>query len=115
MTVHDSYGREIPSGTGPYRTLRQIKKANKAAGKFYFEADTLRFFDSKPEPEIYAGRFFLDSIQPPDGPRLYTVCVAYDNGDVCCLHDAMKGTPDHDEAVARALVAASKVMGLVTS
>jgi len=59
-------------------TMADIKAANKAAGKFFFERDTMRFFKSRACRAVYQGPggvFFVTSEQGPtaDDKRRYTV------------------------------------------
>ncbi len=46
-----------------YTTLAQIKTANKRAGCHFFDKESMNFFNSSPEPTVYGGRSFIDSIQ----------------------------------------------------
>lgn len=64
--------------TGPrYTNIAEITAANKAAGRFWFSADTIAFFNARVESRIYANasgtkRFWVDSIQDkrhPMGPQ----------------------------------------------
>lgn len=57
-------------------TLREIKAANRAAGHFWFEPETVRFFGSRIHSEVHEGPggiYFVSSEQPPHGPRGYAV------------------------------------------
>lgn len=70
-----------------YRTISEIKAANKAAGMFFFERSSMRFFDSRIESKVYGGRFFITSEQfhGSDGrsaPRLYTIRECKADGDI---------------------------------
>lgn len=66
---------------GPYHTLAQIKRDDENEGGHYFEPGTLRWFRSRPLRTIYAGCFFIDSIQASSShPRVYTICVARSEG-----------------------------------
>lgn len=63
------------------KTINEIKAANKAAGFFYFEPDTMRFFDSRVESPVYpdekGGAYFVTSEQfhgsQGSEPRFWTV------------------------------------------
>lgn len=58
------------------RTIDDIKDANKAAGLFYFEPDTMRFFKSRVldfVAEGPGGVFFVTSEKNESRPRLYSV------------------------------------------
>lgn len=57
-------------------TITQIKKANKAAGFYFFEPDTMRFLGSRVSGDVFEGPggvFFVTSELPPYCPRAYTV------------------------------------------
>lgn len=62
-------------------TITEIKRANKAGGQFFFEPDSMRFFDSHVHPEVFEGAgdvLFITSEQfhGSDGrsnPRKYTI------------------------------------------
>ena len=79
-----------------YNNLTQIKRANKAAGSYWFSPDTLRFFNSKfPARCVYPvrdGAFFISSEYSkgvyistgwiPDGPLRWTLRFADDKGGI---------------------------------
>ena len=79
--VQTKYGKPV-AVPGPWTNLGAIRDANAGAGRSYFSPDTLRFFKSRPLPTIYAGRFFVDSVVPPDGRRCYQINAADNDGDV---------------------------------
>ena len=57
-------------------SMADIRRANKAAGRFWFSPDTLRFFKSRIGDTVYEGPggvFFVSSEKPPHGPRAHTV------------------------------------------
>lgn len=86
-SITDIYQREhtLP---GPYESTAQIIEANRDAGQFFFSPDTMRFFKSKVQPVVVAGRLFITSEQfDDDSPRQYKVRVAADNGHVSNLTD----------------------------
>jgi hypothetical protein len=60
-----------------YRDIDAIMFANKAIGRHFFDADTMRFFRSRVLDTVYGGRYFVTSDAAPNGPRRYTVreCV----------------------------------------
>lgn len=63
----------------PWKSLAEIKAATAARKRAnpevgdYFGPDETRFFGSKPEPAIYGGRYFVESVQPPYGDRIWHV------------------------------------------
>lgn len=57
-------------------TINDIKNAARAAGSYWFDPDTLRFFKGRVLPSVYQGPggiFFVSSEQYRDAPRGYTV------------------------------------------
>ena len=70
-----------------YTTIDQIKDANTAAGQYFFNADTMRFFRSRVESPVYGGRYFITSEQFVESlgkahKRTYTVRYAEDDGHI---------------------------------
>jgi hypothetical protein len=66
---------------GPYKTISEIKAANKAAGLFFFERKTMRFFESKAFPYVYGGRYFV-TYEGKINHLPYAVRMACDDGDI---------------------------------
>jgi len=63
--------------------LRALRKANMAAGRFWFSEDTLRYFGTEFHGDTLEGPggvFFVTSSQPPHGPRLFSVHEAREGG-----------------------------------
>src|SRR5438105_11533059 len=61
-------------GTTTFFTIKQIKKANKEAGYYFFSPDTRRFFNSRILPTVYGGRYFITSERfDSNSPRYYTL------------------------------------------
>ncbi len=46
-----------------FRDIAHVRKANKEAGKFWFQPETMQFFNSRIVGELEAGRYFLTSEQ----------------------------------------------------
>lgn len=44
-----------------YQNITEIKQANKDAGMYFFDRDTMRFFANRIFPKVYQGRFFITS------------------------------------------------------
>lgn len=74
----------------PFRTMEDVREANRAIGHHWFDADTLRFFRSRIGGALYGGRYFVSSEQFQGSwseghysePRRYTVRVANQDGTV---------------------------------
>jgi len=65
-----------------YKTISAIKAENQAAGFYFFSRSTMKFFGSKIEPKIYAGRYFITSEQPPHGRRKFSARLAMKSGNI---------------------------------
>lgn len=69
-----------------YFTMSAIKTANRAAGRHWFDAATLRFFDGRVGSTVYHGRFFISSEQFQGSrpcfatPRAWTIRACNDRG-----------------------------------
>lgn len=61
-----------------FSTMQEVREANKAAGRFWFSESTTRFFNSRVETELIAGRWFVTS--ESNGTRRYTVREVLDDG-----------------------------------
>jgi len=60
-----------------FRTLQQIKDANKATGLYWFEPESMRFFKSRVSEKVYptkdGGAYFVSSERGPSNVRAYTI------------------------------------------
>lgn len=66
-----------------YKTIAEIKAANKASGGYWFSPDTIRFFNSKIESDVMYGHFFITSERfDHNSPRLYSVRYCDKDGDI---------------------------------
>lgn len=70
-----------------YRNITEIKKANKAAGHYWFSTETVRHLAARVETPIIEGRYWVESTQTDDSGREYKLCAASDEGVVGYLHD----------------------------
>lgn len=64
--------------------MMDVERANRAAGKHWFDADTRRFFGSRIGDNLYGGRFFVSSERKgfDTSARAYSVRVALDDGEI---------------------------------
>jgi len=62
-----------------FSTMQEVREANRAAGRFWFSESTMRFFNSRVETELIAGRWFVTSEDNGNGRR-YTVREVADDG-----------------------------------
>jgi len=103
-------GDEVPGDVtrhavpGPWVSLGALRAAHERAGKFYFAHDTSRFFGARYN-DMIAGRFLVDSVQPPYGPREYRVSVWDDDAAVGCERVGTFETLAAARRFARSLVA----------
>lgn len=72
---------------GQFKTMADVRAANKALGHHFFDRDAMAFFRSRIESELYGGRYFVTSEQYEDSKgnreaRRYTVRMVQDSGDV---------------------------------
>lgn len=78
----------------PFRTVDEIRDANRRAGDHFFDPDTMRSFQSRVLHGVYAGRFFITSERDRgfhfggqwaaawDGERRYTIREALPDGTI---------------------------------
>lgn len=65
-----------------FTSIDEIRRANEAAGYYWFSPDTLRWFRSRIHADVYDGRYFVTSERNPSGERRYTVREVTDDGEV---------------------------------
>ena len=66
-----------------FKTLAEVKAANKANGNYWFERSTMRFFNSVIESRLMDGGFFITSERMElTFPKRYTVREAMPDGDI---------------------------------
>lgn len=65
-----------------FRDMADVRAANKALGRHFFDAKTMKFFGSKIESGLLKNRYFITSEQPPHGPREFKVREAIGNGEI---------------------------------
>lgn len=70
-----------------WATIRAIEQANSAAGLYFFEPATLRFFRSKVSARTYGGGVFYTSETNPEGVERWTLRLADASGQVHTLGD----------------------------
>lgn len=67
----------------PYKTMADVRAANKAAGEHWFSRETIRFFGSRIVGGIRRGRFFITSEDNFNRTkRLYSVREAMPDGSI---------------------------------
>ena len=66
----------------PFNSIAEVKAANKAAGKHFFDRKTMKFFNTKIETGVLKGRFFITSEIDPFDVKRYSLRMAADNGAI---------------------------------
>lgn len=88
-----------------YESLAAFKRAHKDAGGFFFSPDTMRFFSSRIESDLYRGRVFITSEKwGHENARHYAVRIIRDVMHVD-THSRVK-TLEHARETARELAKA---------
>ena len=65
-----------------YFTIEQIRNANKALGRHWFDASTLRFFSSRIAGPVISNMFVSSERLDANLPRLYTIRRANEDGSI---------------------------------
>lgn len=63
-------------------TISDIKRKNKAAGRHFFDRDTLAFFKSVVYPTVYGNGYFVTRETNPSGQTRYTIRKADASGNI---------------------------------
>ena len=72
-----------------FTTISELRQANRAIDHHFFDRSTMRFFASRVESGLYAGRFFITSEKAgfSSQQRRYTVREALPTGEVKTVGD----------------------------
>lgn len=66
-----------------YRDIHEVKATNKAAGLYFFDLETVAFFNSHTLPQLYGGCVFVTSERySPSTPVRYTVRECLRDGHI---------------------------------
>jgi hypothetical protein len=68
-----------------FSSISDVRTANAEAGQHFFDRSTMRFFASRVESALYAGRYFITSEKTgfsDNGTRKFTVREAHADGRV---------------------------------
>ncbi|RJQ46849.1 MAG: hypothetical protein C4534_02045 [Gaiellales bacterium] len=79
--VYAKRAKEEPR-TYQYNSMADVKRANHESGGFWFEPATMRYFQTKIETSLIAGRYFVTSERHEDEPRRYTCREALPDGSI---------------------------------
>ena len=56
-----------------FDSIEDIRIIAKNRGSHFFDADTMRFFQSRTGDTVYKGVYFISSEKSYSGPRMYTI------------------------------------------
>lgn len=65
-----------------YKTIQEIKQANKEAGNFFFSPNNMRFFNSCVLNKVYNGKYFITSEKGPNNIRAFTIHMITEDGKI---------------------------------
>lgn len=88
-----------------FRTLAEIKRANRAAGGHWFGRGNVAEFESRFGRQVFGGRFFIELWRPnPRRPRVYSVREVRADGSIRnAAPSDRSGYATYDEAKAAAI------------
>lgn len=95
----------------PFRSMTQVKEAQRRAGFHFFERDTMSFFRSRVESPLIGGRLFVTSEQFVDSrgnkaDRRYTIREVQEDASI----DTVGKFQEYDTK-RQAIAAAKKMVG----
>ena len=80
-----------------FSSVRDVRRANQQAGFHFFDAGSLRFFNSKISRQLYGGCYFITSERYSDNTaRLYTVRKATIDGQIDTVGEFQQYTSSRD-------------------
>lgn len=98
-----------------YRTIADVRAANKAIGGHWFDRSSMRFFNSVIESKLINGRYFVTSERIDlDHKKLYTVREANSDGDIDIVGE-FQGYHTRENAMIAARCASARASKKVTS
>jgi len=89
-----------------FKSIAEVKKANKAIGQYWFNKETMAFFDSKIESKLIEGQYFISSEYSPWGGKKYTIRIVSPIGAVDTVGEFGKY-----ETKEEALIELGKILG----
>lgn len=70
-----------------FKSLAEVKKANKGIGHHWFDTDTMKFWKTRLETDLLGHRYFVTSDEMFDRSRAYTIRQANDDGTIDTVGD----------------------------
>jgi len=84
--------------TVQWNSIEEIREANSRTDQHFFEASTMRWFNSRVLRTIYGGRYFVTSEQGPSMERMWSVREADSEGRISTCFN-FQDFPTRDAAV----------------
>lgn len=67
----------------PFKTLAEVRAANKAIDNHWFERGSMKFFNTRFESKLIGGKYFITSeAQSLDRVRKYSIRAANEDGSI---------------------------------
>lgn len=112
----NSTARRNVSPLFPFATVSDVRAANRIAGCYFFDRQTMREFGTKIESALYAGTLFITSEDSwGSESRHYTVRYVVPTGEVFTLEGASQLDSIHQARdIARTVAKALRESNLVT-
>lgn len=98
--------RKIAMLTFCFITIEQVKEANRQEGYHFFDASTMKFFQSRVGDTLYDGRYFVTSERDDRGPRRYTIREILPSGNIVTV--GKEGQYDSGTQARRAIAKLTK-------
>ncbi len=86
--------------------MDDVREANEKLGRYFFSEDTMSFFNSKVESDLFGGTYFVTSERMKRSmPKLYTIRMVHPDGDITTKGDfqAYRSVEDAEAAIAEML------------
>ncbi len=81
-----------------FKTMAEVKQANKEAGQHWSSKGSMRFFNSRVESKLIGGRYFVTSEIGPDERKLYTVREVNEEAKISTVGE-FQGHSSYDSAM----------------
>lgn len=82
-----------------FNDMQEVIEANEEAGRYFFSENTMRFFDSRVESELFDNQTFITSEKRgfEDYRRVYAVRVANPDGTISTVEKGFDSYEDAEE------------------
>lgn len=85
-----------------FKSMQEVKDANKASGLYFFDENNMKFFKSVIETELISSRWFITSELGPNfgAPREFTVREVLDqSGRIKTVDRGFKSSKDAQKSI----------------